>query len=71
VPLPFGGSPNNSQALYFALVNPKFEAPTKEMRAVLPMEVREKSWSRPKRVWRGGRSCLIGVCVCVEGGEGA
>jgi homoserine kinase len=40
VPLPFGGSSNNQQPLWFVLVNPKFEAPTKEMRAVLPKEVR-------------------------------
>lgn len=39
VPLPFGGSSNNQQPLWFVLVNPKFEAPTKEMRAVLPKEV--------------------------------
>jgi homoserine kinase len=38
VPLAFGGG--NNQPLYFALVNPKFEAPTKKMRAVLPQEVR-------------------------------
>jgi homoserine kinase len=40
VPLPFGGSANNQQPLWFVLVNPKFEAPTKEMRAVLPQQVR-------------------------------
>lgn len=39
LPLPFGGDPNNARPLYFALVNPKFEAPTKEMRAVLPDQV--------------------------------
>lgn len=37
--MPFGGA-NNNMPLYFALVNPKFEAPTKKMRAVLPQEVR-------------------------------
>jgi homoserine kinase len=37
IPLAFGGG--NNQPLYFALVNPKFEAPTKKMRAVLPQEV--------------------------------
>lgn len=40
VPLPFGGGDgNNGQPLWFALVNPVFEAPTKKMRAVLPQEV--------------------------------
>lgn len=39
VPLPFGGDPNNALPLWFVLVNPKFEAPTKEMRAVLPQQV--------------------------------
>ena len=33
---------NSNEPLYFALVNPLFEAPTKEMRAVLPQEVRGK-----------------------------
>lgn len=37
VPLPFGGG--NNQSLWFTLVNPLFEAPTKKMRAVLPQEV--------------------------------
>lgn len=41
VPLPFGGG--NNQPLWFALVNPVFEAPTKKMRAVLPQEVPFKS----------------------------
>ncbi|WIA14891.1 hypothetical protein OEZ85_001607 [Tetradesmus obliquus] len=41
IPLAFGGG--NNQPLYFALVNPKFEAPTKKMRAVLPQEVPFKS----------------------------
>jgi homoserine kinase len=40
VQLPFGGSANNQQPLWFVLVNPKFEAPTKEMRAALPQEVK-------------------------------
>lgn len=40
VPLPFGGG--NNQPLWFALVNPLFEAPTKKMRAVLPQEVRSR-----------------------------
>lgn len=43
VPLPFGGDPNNALPLWFVLVNPKFEAPTKEMRAVLPQQVPFKS----------------------------
>eukprot|EP00775_Hariotina_reticulata_P003317 gene3317-3594_t len=43
VQLPFGGSANNQQPLWFALVNPRFEAPTKKMRAVLPQEVPFKS----------------------------
>jgi homoserine kinase len=30
--------------LWFVLVNPKFEAPTAEMRAVLPAEVPRQSW---------------------------
>ncbi len=30
--------------LHFVLVNPKFEAPTAQMRAVLPKEVPMKSW---------------------------
>jgi len=34
---------NSNEPLYFALVNPLFEAPTKEMRAVLPQEVPFKS----------------------------
>eukprot|EP00878_Enallax_costatus_P009140 GHUV01009554.1.p1 GENE.GHUV01009554.1~~GHUV01009554.1.p1 ORF type:complete len:362 (+),score=75.51 GHUV01009554.1:332-1417(+) len=41
VPLPFGGG--NNQPLWFTLVNPMFEAPTKKMRAVLPQEVPFKS----------------------------
>lgn len=39
VRLPFGGS----EPLYFVLVNPLFEAPTKQMRAVLPRDVPFKS----------------------------
>jgi hypothetical protein len=39
VRLPFGGS----DPLYFVLVNPLFEAPTKQMRAVLPRDVPFKS----------------------------
>ena len=37
--LPYGGS----SPLYFVLVNPLFEAPTKKMRAVLPKDVPFKS----------------------------
>lgn len=32
--------------LHFVLVNPKFEAPTREMRAVLPQQVPRESWIR-------------------------
>ncbi|KAF8056371.1 hypothetical protein HT031_006370 [Scenedesmus sp. PABB004] len=42
VPLPFAGA-NNAAPLWFVLVNPCFEAPTKQMRAVLPQEVPFKS----------------------------
>lgn len=39
--LPFGGAAAQQQQppLYFVLVNPLFEAPTKQMRAVLPRDV--------------------------------
>ena len=36
-------SSSSSSPLYFALVNPRFEAPTKKMRAALPSEVPFKS----------------------------
>ena len=39
IPLSF---PKNKD-LYFVLVSPEFEAPTKKMRAVLPLEVRVKT----------------------------
>lgn len=43
LPLRYGGAGPNDAAggapLWFALVNPTFEAPTKEMRAVLPQQV--------------------------------
>lgn len=38
-----GGSGGGAPGLYFVLVNPLFEAPTKQMRAVLPKEVPFKS----------------------------
>lgn len=46
VRLPFGGAASGQQQqqpLYFVLVNPLFEAPTKQMRAVLPRDVPFKS----------------------------
>lgn len=67
VQLPYGGG----SPLWFALVTPVFEAPTKEMRAVLPQAVPFKSMIHNS--CQGGSlvaSILTGeraLCMCVCG----
>ncbi len=60
MPLSFAPSQPNKE-LFFVLVNPVFEAPTAEMRAVLPKEVPLKSMIN--NCTQGG--ALVSVCVCV------
>ena len=71
VRLPFGAG---AEPLYFVLVNPLFEAPTKQMRAVLPRDVPFKSMIHNSTqggalvaaILQGGSRVLWGGCAAGE-----